>query len=247
MRGAFRADVGEKPEAVLDGALVEDPRVTRSGTSSVYTRGDAGGVKASLPITIQGRLDSGASVTMINAQNWGHPGPPFGLPEYLAHYAIVGDRNISGPGQLFSCTRFRFGDPYWLGLLQDGETAAVGLDGSTLSVDAADDGNWLLYTSASPVTQQRLHTVVISGCLTLAELALDQDFHARDTQVRINDGDAWLTVHGPGANTPPKEFEYRTLLPREELTLERFANWIPINDTLDGIGRAAARSIDGFL
>ena len=46
---------------------------------------------------------------------------------------------------------------------------------------------------------------------------------------------------------PPKELKYRTLLPREELTLERFANWIPINDTLDGIARVAGRPIEGFL
>jgi hypothetical protein len=65
--------------------------------------------------------------------------------------------------------------------------------------------------------------------------------------VRINDGDAWLTVHGSGANTPPKDLDYRTLLLREELTLERFADWVPINDTLDAIARVAARPIDGFL
>jgi hypothetical protein len=248
VRGAFKADTGQQPEAVLAGALVEDPRVTRSPTGGLtYASGPAGAVKASLATTMQGRLDSGDSVTLINAQNWGGPGPPFGPPEYKAHYAVVGDRNTSGPDQLFSAMRFRFGDPYWLGHLKHGETALVGGDGSTLSVEAADDGNWLLYTSTNPLTLQRLETMVLLGCLTLAELALDQDFGARDTQVRINDADAWLAVHGSGANTPPKDFDYRTLLPRQELTVERFANWIPINDTLDGIARVAARPIDGFL
>jgi hypothetical protein len=248
VRGAFKADAGERPEAVLDDALVEDPRVSRTATGDLmYTRGAAGGVKASLPITMQGQLDSGESVTLVNAQNWGDPGPPFGPPQYQAHYAIVGDRHTSGPEQLFSAMRFRFGHPYWLGHLQGGETAAVGEDGSTLSVEGADDGNWLLYTSGTPPTLQRLESMVESGCLTRAELALDQEFEARDTWVRINDGDAWLTVYGPGANTPPKEFDYRTLLPREELTLERFSNWIPINDTLDGIARVAARPLEGFL
>ena len=248
VRGAFRADAGKQPEAVLDDALVQDPRVSRtSPTGLVYARGAAGGVQASLPITIQGRLDSGDCVTLVNAQNWGDPGPPFGSPDYHAHYAVVGDRHTIGPGQLFSAMRFRFGNPYWLGHLKGGETAVVGGDGSTLSVESADDGNWLLYTCAMPLTMQRLETMVQSGCLTLAELALDQDFEARDTWVRINDEDAWLTVYGPGANTPPKEFDYRTLLPREELTLERFANWIPINDTLDGIARVAGRPLEGFL
>ena len=199
---------------------------------------------------MQGRLDSGDSLTLINAQNWGGPGFPFEAPHYKAHYIIIGDiigdRFVSGPDQLFRGMRFRFGDAYRLGHLQEGEANAVDIDGSTLSVEAAEDGNWLLYTSASPVTLGRLESLVVLGCLTLAELVLDQDFDARDTQVRIDD-DVWLTVHGSGANTPPREFDYRTLLPREELTIERFAQWIPINDTLDGIARVAARPIDGFL
>lgn len=248
VRGAFRADAGEQPEVVLDDALVEDPRVSRPDTGGlVYAQGAASSVKASLPKTLQGRLEAGDCVTLIDAKNWGDPGPPFGSPRYRALYAIVGDHHTSGPEQLFSAMRFRFGDPYWLGHLQRGETAAVGGDGSTLSVEGADDGNWLLYTSAIPVTLERLEMMVQSGCLTLAELALDQDFEARDTWVRIDDGDAWLTVCGPGTNTPPKELKYRTLLPREELTLERFANWIPINDTLDGIASVAGRPIEGFL
>ena len=173
VRGAFRADAGKQPEAVLAEALVEDPRVSRTATGGLmYARGAVGGVKASLPITMQGRLDSGESVTLVNAQNWGDPGPPFGSPHYQAHYAIVGERHTSGPNQLFSAMRFRFGDPYWLGHLRAGETAAVGEDGSTLSVEGADDGNWLLYTSATPLTLQRLETMAESGCLTLAELAL---------------------------------------------------------------------------
>jgi hypothetical protein len=249
VRGAFRVDPGEQPEARLAAALVEDPRVTRSATGGLtYAQGPAGSIKASLPLTIQSQLlDSGESVTLVNAQNWGGPGPPFGVAQYKAHYAIVGDRHVSGSKQLFSAMRFRFGASYWLGHLRDGETGAVDGDGSTLSVEAAEDGNWLLYTPAAPMTLQRLESMVILGCLTLAELALDQDFDARDTQVRVNAGDAWLAVHGSGANTPPKEFSYRTLLPREELTIERFAKWIPLNDTLDGLARVAARPIDGLL
>jgi hypothetical protein len=248
VRGAFRADAGEQPEVVLDAALVGDPRVSRTdGGGLVYANGAAGGVQASLPITMQGRLQSGESVTLVNAQNWGDPGFPFGSPRYQAHYAVVGERHTSGPDQLFSAMRFRFGDRYWLGHLQGGESAAVGEDGSTLSVESADDGNWLLYTPATPLTLERFEMTVQSGCLTLAELALDQAFAARDTWVRISGEDDWLIVHGPGANTPPRERDYRTLLPREELTLERFAEWIPINDTLDGLGRVAGQPLEGFL
>ena len=132
VRGAFKADAGEQPEAVLDDAFIEDG-VSRTDTGSLmYAQGAAGSVKASLPITLQGRLEAGDCVTLVDAQNWGGPGPPFGSPHYRALYAIVGDRHTSGPEELFSAMRFRFGDPYWLGHLQRGETAAVGADGSAL-------------------------------------------------------------------------------------------------------------------
>lgn len=36
---------------------------------------------------------------------------------------------------------------------------------------------------ATPLTLRRLETMVMTGCLALAELALDQDFDTRDTQV----------------------------------------------------------------
>jgi len=128
-----------------------------------------------------------------------------------------------------------------------GESSGVGSYGSKLSVEASEEGNWLLYTPATPATLRRLESMVVLGCLALAELALDQDFAARDTHVRINDGGPWLTVHGPGANNPPNEFDYDTLLVPKELTVERFAKWIPFNDTLDGLGSVAARPIEAPL
>jgi hypothetical protein len=242
--GAFKADAGSEPELVLARGVVGDPRVAVSVHGGItYASGGVATIKASLPITVQGRLDSGESVTLVNAQNWGGPGPPFENPSYKAHYAIVGDRTVSGADQLFSSMRFRFGEAYWLGHLRDGDASAVGGDGSTLCAEQADDGNWLVYSSATPVTQRRLESMVVLGCVALAELALDQEFEARDTQVRINDGDPWLTVHGPGANRPPKESSFHTLLPREVLTIERFAKWIPINDTLDGLASAVTRPV----
>ena len=48
-------------------------------------------------------------------------------------------------------------------------------------------------------------------------------------------------------NTPPKEFDANTLLLREELTIERFAKWIPFNDILDGLASVVARPIKAPL
>lgn len=65
-RSAFEAKSGEQTEVVLGGALVDDPGVTLAATGGVYARGPAGGAKAFLPITMQGRLDSGESVTLLD-------------------------------------------------------------------------------------------------------------------------------------------------------------------------------------
>ena len=159
-------------------------------------------VKAFQPITLQGQLDTGHAVTLVNAYNHGRDGYFFGSPHYIADYAVLGDRHVSGVDQLFSAMRFRFGDPYWLGHLREGKASTVDSGGSALSVETSDDGNWLVYTAAAPATLRQLKTRVVSGCLALAELALDQDFTARDTHVRINDGDPWLSVHGPGLTRP---------------------------------------------
>ncbi len=248
VRGTFTAAPGGDPAAKLADGVVDDPRVMRSSHGGItYAQGGASSIKAFLPITLQGQLDSGDVVTLVNAHNHGGPGRPFENPYYKAYYAIVGDRVVSGPDQPFSSMRFRFGDPYWLGHLQDGESSAVDSGGSTLSAVADDDGNWLLYTPATPATLGRLESLVVLGCQTLAELVLAPEFDARDTQVRINDEDAWLTVYGPGANTPPKELEDRELLPREELTIARFAQWISFNDTLDGLASVVARPLKALL
>ncbi|OBG19594.1 hypothetical protein [Mycobacterium sp. 852002-51057_SCH5723018] len=247
--GAFAWDPGHKPEAVLAGGLVDDPRVrsSNSGGGRVFMSSPAAMVKAFHPITLQGQLDTGHAVTLVNAYNHGRDGYYFGSPHYKADYAVVGDRHVSGVDQLFSGMRFRFGDPYWLGHLRESKACAVDSHGSALTVETSDDGNWLVYRAAAPTTLRQLKTRVVSGCLALAELALDQDFAPRDTQVRINDGDPWLNVHGPESDTPPNEFDAVTLLPREELTVERFARWIPFNDTLDGLVSVVARPIKAPL
>jgi hypothetical protein len=65
-------------------------------------------VKSLLPITVQGLLETGESVTLVNAQNHGGDGSFFlGAPRYKAHYAVLGDRHVSGVDQLLSAIRFR--------------------------------------------------------------------------------------------------------------------------------------------
>jgi acyl-CoA synthetase (NDP forming) len=68
--------------------IANDPRVKPIGGGVAFTSSSADSVKAFLPITVQERLDTGESVTLLNAQNHGGDGY-FGAPLYKAHYAVV--------------------------------------------------------------------------------------------------------------------------------------------------------------
>ena len=240
VRGGFSAEVGNKPEARLDAGLVADPR---EGASMPVKSWPAKSIEAFQPVTLQGQLDTGESVTLLDARNHGGRRSP---PHYVAHVAVLG-AHVAGTDQPYSAVRFRMDRPYWLAHLAEGDSSVVQDDGSTLSVEASQEGNWLVYASSAPATLRQLEIRMVSGCLVLAQLALDQDLVTRQTQVRVNTGEPWLTVHGPGFCAPPDKFDPKTLLPRKELTVERFAEWITLNDKLDGLAWAVARPVKAPL
>jgi hypothetical protein len=119
-------------------------------------------------------------------------------------------------------------------------------DGSTLSVDDGDEGNRLVYVAAAPASFRQLEMRVITACRVLAELALDLQIDARSVDLRVGSG-PWLPVLGGAFNEDPGAFDPDTLLLRHELTLERFAAWIVLNDRLDGLGAAVARKQQATL
>ena len=91
VRGEFTAQAGEHPEVALPAArVVNDPRVKTSpmGGTTYMIGGAASSVEAFLPITIQGQLDSGDFVTLVNARNRGGPGFLGDAPRYQADYAF---------------------------------------------------------------------------------------------------------------------------------------------------------------
>lgn len=150
VRGEFKAEAGTNPEVTLDAGLVNDPRVRPSGSGFAVASSPADAGKAFLPITMHGELETGECVTLLNAQN--HGGGLFRPPRYVAHGAVLGDAYVTGEDQLYSAVRFRLGHPYWLGHLTAGEPTVLDDDGSTLSVEGSEDGNWLVHSSSAPAT-----------------------------------------------------------------------------------------------
>ena len=240
--GEFSAEVGKQPEARLDAGLVADPRV---GAAMPVKSWPAKSVEARQPITLQGQLDTGESVTLLDARNHGGIGSP---PRYVAGVAVLGAAQVGGTDQHYSAVRFRVDHPYWLAYLAGGDLSVVQDDGSTLSVEASEEGNCLVYASSASATLRQLEIRVVSGCLVLVRLAVDQDLVIRETQVRVRPGGPWLTVHGPAFRALTDGVDPKTpLLARAELTVERFAQWIALNDRLDGLAKAVANPVRGDL
>jgi hypothetical protein len=87
--------------------------------------------------------------------------------------------------------------------------------------------------------------------LALAQLALfpdpepEYELHTLETQVRVDSTCPWLTVRGPAfCATKPDTLRLAPVLPHTELTVERFAKWIALNDKFDGLAWAVARRMN---
>lgn len=242
VRGEFIAETGQNAEVSLVGAVVDDPRATvkhtASATTVTYSGDPAKIVAAFAPVDLHGELDSGQLVTLLAAQNHG-----LITPHYVVRVAVLGA--LVSSDQLYSALRFRIDDPFWTAHLADGEAHAVPDDGSVLRAAApeagSDKGTWLVYESALPRSHQELDIRVVGGCLALARLALDQPLAVRTIEVRTSQNGEWLPLHSKAYSASASGVG-ESLLPREELTIERFANWIELNDRLDGL----ASAVDGL-
>jgi hypothetical protein len=87
VRGEYSAEPGKRPKVSLVAGLVNDPRARPSGGGVAFASSPADSVKAFLPITLQGQLETGECVTLLNAQN--HGGGLFRPPRYVAHGGCV--------------------------------------------------------------------------------------------------------------------------------------------------------------
>ena len=245
---------GEKVQVTLDAALSFDlgaddapaplPAFEQGDLAGAMKAGAAASVARSRAITIWGDLETGEPVTVFDARNVGGFGPS---ANYLAPMALVGARVTHD--QRYRTVRFILDDRAWLSHLRDGESSEVNDDHSVLAVEGSDNGNWLVYTSAVPETLTQLEIRVVTSCLALAQLALmpdrGHDLCTRAMQLQIDRNNRWLPVYAPAVCAQPAQPRLDTLLPRTELTIDRFAAWIELNDKFDGLAWAVARRMDG--
>lgn len=238
-------EAGRNAEVTLARAVVDDPRMTVERTATqttVSVSGDpADDVAAFAPIDLHGQLDSGELVSFLSAQNHG-----LFKPHYVVRAAVFG-AHVSDD-QLYTAVRFRIDAPLWTAQLAHGESHTVPDDGSVLRAVAPEEGpaksKWLVYESAQPRSLRDLERRVLASCLALARLALDRPLAVQTVEVRINQDGEWLPVHSQAFSA--SAFGYgKSLLPREELRVERFANWITLNTNLDGLASAVCELGEG--
>jgi hypothetical protein len=122
--GELIIEVGKGAVVSLTNNLRPDPRVTVFHEPDGRMSGFAvsglpeRSVESFLPITLQGQLDNGESVTLLDAQNRGAAGGF--APRYRSPVAVLGA--WVSDDQLYSAVRFRMDRPYWLAHLTDGES-----------------------------------------------------------------------------------------------------------------------------
>ena len=187
--GVFTAEVGQEPESTLKQGLTAGlgygpaPAPTpafKPGDMAGAMRGTQQGRWPSSGLHILGTARDRRTSQRARREQFRRPGAP---PRYVAPLAVLGAHVTLE--QLYSTVRFRLDHPYWMSHLSDNESSVVEDDRSTLSVEASEEGNWLVYTSSTPATLSQLEIRAISSCLALAQLALlpeaDHDLcHPRD-------------------------------------------------------------------
>jgi len=246
VRGEFRFDTDADPEVTLESGLVNDPRMRQlpGGVGFSGTAGDS--VASFLPVTLHGQLDTSERITMLGARNHGGSGRLFRLPKprYVADTAVLGEH--MDLAQAVHAIRFRLGHRCWLDQLS--ADASVGNEyGAVLGIEPAQDGNWLVYSPATPETLRRLKVLVVYGVRALMELAFDQSLGAEEVELRAAPHGPWRTLLTNRPNTAATRTPMESLLPREVLTLDVIANWIPLNDELDGLAAAVVSPNKGAL
>lgn len=245
VRGEFSCEPGVDPDVTLDAGLVDDPRIRRIPGGVGFSGSAEDSVASFLPITLHGQLDTGQRITMLNARNHGGAGRWFrGKPRYAAEAVVFGE-HIDG-AQAVQSVRFRLGHRYWLDHFSAHRTVA-NEDGAVLSIEPSERGNWLVYTPATPETFHRLEVLALSGVRTLMQLALDQSLDAQDIELRFGPDGPWLPVLSDALNTSATQTSLNSLLPRDVLTLDVIAKWIPLNDRLDGLAAAVTSPIQAAL
>ena len=254
-RGELRVRPGAEAELRVEKPISPSRslRVEQRGSNGMYavtTSGDPDDVVADFqPVTVQGVLDDGTEVTVVEAQ----ADHDVLLRQWFRAPVVVVGTHVDGQEQCYSAVRFCLDDPrWWAHLIEPARGPGCGEVGS-LCVYADDDGQvWFEHRAHSPLTRREYDRLVVDPVLTLAKLATQSRLHVTALEFRIADhrnteDTRWLPVIGRIIDSGTAGSYPDAVIPTQELTLEVFSTWIDVSRSLDGLASAVADPIDGAI
>ncbi|MEU5844508.1 HEPN domain-containing protein [Rhodococcus sp. NPDC047139] len=214
------------------------------------TSGDPDDVVADFqPVTVQGVLDDGTEVTVMDAQ----ADHDVLLRQWFRAPVVVMGAHLGGREQGYASVRFCLDDPrWWTHLIDPARGPGCGEVGS-VRVYADDDAQvWFEHRARSPLTRREYDRLVIDPVLTLAKLATQSRLHVTALEFRVADernveDTRWLPAIGRIIDSGTAGSYPDAVIPTQELTLEVFSDWIGVSRDLDGLASAVADPVRGAI
>lgn len=198
------------------------------GGSRIAPTNDPADVVADfLPRIVQGRLEDGGVVTLLDAKLsasefiWPHQ-------SFLCHRLIVGC-HVDATDVAFDATRFSLPSEHlWRGVIRDAEAeiSAAGSEG-TLSAHVESQRLWIVYQPSRPMTVTEYEFSVWSPCAALLSLWTNREVRPKDVELRSRDfGDVWSPLRRPTKDGGQSLHEADCLLSPIHVSVRDIHQWL---------------------
>lgn len=245
-KGWFLAGDGlDRPEVQVLSPIVEERSVVREFRSehqySTSYRGDAESIIADFKHrTILGEFDDGRKISLLKAQGGTRESRSmFGLGQgFRAYYAVIG-AHVS-LDQRYAQARYAVADR-WIESLVGSRCGFAALGGGEVCVYQEDGQTWLQFEFTAGGRIREYGDLAFLPFQSLSLIALDRNLNASTVQMRIDQDSPWLDLYTyHRAAKPDKGKSPRPVLSYREITIERAAAWLEVNEQAEGLVDAVA-------
>ncbi|WP_187584463.1 HEPN domain-containing protein [Gordonia sp. OPL2] len=249
--GILTREPGSRARLTLKTRVIDELaaplEVTGTGASITHS-GDPGRIVADgVPRVLLGDTSEGP-VTCVDSYLQHPPTNGFDVAAMFQqvwdpYTLIVGAHLPTGRAATLDAVRFIIDSPGWWTQLPDAGSATSAA-GKVVCERGDDKLMWLEFR---PSFTLRLRSAdrAVRSVMTLMKLAVDVDLTPLCIQVRETAQGDWLDVktrnQDPSKTSWP---DHHNLLPPSSVTLERIAEWLAIEQTMDGLAAAAANPVE---
>lgn len=205
-------------------------------------------VADAVPRILLGDTDAGP-VTCVDAYLQHLPMNGFDVAELFGqiwepYNLIVGAHIPEGNAAKFSAVRFVLDSPTWW--TQMPNSGSAWSKAGEVACERTDDGLVWLEFRPSFVLNLRAADRVVQSIMTLMKLAVDADLVPLRFQIRQEDREDWLEVKNRrqdlNATSSP---DPHNLLSPPLVTLKKIAEWLVIEQSMDGLAAAVSHPVKG--